>query len=162
MLGFEPNQNIQDDDQDHSDYWDMLDTARRSERKDLPATGRTQVTRYVEIYARVEPAHFLKWAKGKEYEIPEELVDLLNRPEHEQQQETNKKWGYLHDTKLLEIVRWVVEEYWEGKDLKEAPSKDAIVAELKEKYELTQNEATAVDLVTRHDDRRNAKPKTAR
>lgn len=110
---------------------------------------------------RVFPKDFLIWAKEKEFDIPEELLSVLesDRPQREQWQEKNKKWGYLHDTKLLEIARWVLEQYWEGKDVNKAPSKDAIVAELVDKYGLTKNEAGAVDLVTRHDDRRNAMSK---
>jgi len=86
MLGIEPNQEIQEDDQVYSDYWDMLETAVRSERgerKDLPTKGRTQVNRYVEIYASVNQADFLKWAKRKEYNIPNELTDILDNRKSE-------------------------------------------------------------------------------
>lgn len=114
MLGIEPHQKIQEGDQVYSDYWDMLDTARRSERKDLRTTGRTTVNNYVEIYASVEPAYFLKWAKGKGYEIPEELVDLLDSPEMqpesvEESEPLEKDAIPLNKTEQrLLAIKWVI------------------------------------------------------
>jgi hypothetical protein len=97
----------------------------------------------------------LNWISNLEgLEVPPELQPLLNQ--------IHKKtgfhyWVYQHDTKLLEKCRWVIEHYWEGKDIKKVPSKAVIVNQLTRKHGLSGREAAAVDLVTRHDQIRNRK-----
>ena len=68
-------------------------------------------------------------------------------------------WPYAHDTKLLAAIRWVIETYWEGKSESEWPTKELVKEKLKMLYPngegLTERELDAIDLVTRHDNRRN-------
>jgi hypothetical protein len=109
MLGIEPHQEIQEDEPVYNDYWDMLDTVKRSERKDLQTTGRTQINRFVAIYASASPADFLKWAKGKGYDIPEELISVLDsEPEQEEPAEDNL--DPRERTSLLQIIAVLAKE----------------------------------------------------
>lgn len=62
-------------------------------------------------------------------------------------------WPFTYDTKLLQVAREVVWQHWEGKDPKDAPSSEWMVDRLMERG-ITRREAEAVDLVTRHENRR--------
>jgi len=68
-------------------------------------------------------------------------------------------WPYTHDTKLLAAVRWVIETYWEGKDESMWPTREFIYEKIRAIYpggnEFSDNELKAIDLVSRHDMRRN-------
>lgn len=68
-------------------------------------------------------------------------------------------WPYTHDTKLLGAIRWVIETYWEGKSESQWPTKELVKEKLRQVYpdgdDLTDRELEAIDLVTRHDKRRN-------
>lgn len=58
-------------------------------------------------------------------------------------------------TRLLDAAQWVIETYWSGKAPEEGPTKELVIEKLQELQNLSRNEAEAVDLVTRHDSRRN-------
>jgi hypothetical protein len=89
------------------------------------------------LYGSIDAFDAIEWALGK--------FDSAAAPKH--------------DTNLLNIVRWVIATYWEGKDPAKGPPKELVVEKLKDLHSLTQNEAEAVDLVTRPDSRRRSSPK---
>ena len=62
-------------------------------------------------------------------------------------------WPFTYDTELLRAAREIVWQHWEGKDPDKAPSSEWMIEQLMERG-LTRKEAEAVDLVTRHDNRR--------
>ena len=50
------------------------------------------------------PQTFLKWAESNGWEIPDELVDILNSPEPEQQEPVEKRLDTRERTTLLQII----------------------------------------------------------
>ena len=125
------------------DLYEFAAHDRRMQTSD-PHTGK-----YVAPTHSIDSRTLLQWVSQLEgIEIPKQLTPLLPKAEPIQNQ---NKWGYTHDTKLLRTCRWVVENYWEEADFKEVSSKPGVVADLREKFELSDREAQAVDLVTRHD-----------
>ncbi len=139
------------------EFHDMLDTAERSEGVEYEVNLPSINNGWRITYAEVKPTVFLKWAKEKGYRIPSELKPVLSWVTPDEQQGASK-WGYQHDTKLLKIARDIIEQYWEEKDPNSAPSKEAIIAELKETYPaMSDSEAKAIDLITRHDKLRKTK-----
>ncbi|MBV5275385.1 MAG: hypothetical protein JZU52_17660 [Lamprocystis purpurea] len=72
----------------------------------------------------------------------------------EQTNESGKPWPYSHDTELLGHLRWTIETYWEGKDPKQAPTKETVVEKLMELRGVSKRAANAIDQIARHDARR--------
>jgi hypothetical protein len=82
-------------------------------------------------------------------ELPQELSQILDAPT--QSDAMQPDWPYQHDTKLLKICRWVISKFWEGKEPDTAPTRDAIIKEIVETFNVSQGAAEAIDHVTRHD-----------
>jgi hypothetical protein len=95
-----------------------------------------------------------RWAEDNKLED----VAIFLFPERRQKPAPDK-WGFQHDTRLLGVAREVVKDYWEGKPPEKALKKEALVDEICGRFDLTKNEAQAIDLVTRHDRRRQGRPK---
>jgi hypothetical protein len=91
--------------------------------------------------------------------IPNELHEAVmegfepatNSPRDSEEIAAGNGWPYSHDTRLLAAIRWVIENCWEGKDPKGAPTKETVVDKLVKPKGLSKREALAVDQVTRHD-----------
>jgi hypothetical protein len=107
---------------------------------------------YSNTYNSSELLHWVSKLEG--LKIPSEFSSLL--PE-EATPKKDTKWGYTYDTKLLKICRGVVVNYREGEDHKKVSSKVGVVADLKKRFNLSEREAQAIDLVTRHDKIRKLK-----
>lgn len=138
-----------------SHYKELEKQAIRSEK----VNNLSPINRYwdgdMPITREYRPCALIKWAVSHGYEIPEGLKHIISQPCDDYIQ---GKWEYKHDTKMMRIVREVVEEYWEGVDPKNAKSRKEILLTLKEKYpDISQGEAEAIDLITRHDKLRKSK-----
>ncbi len=89
MLRIDPKQRIDKygNEKQYEEYHEMLDTATRSEGTDLQTRTSTFQHPMVELfgtdYAQVDPATFVQWANTEGYDIPDELLRLLDSDESE-------------------------------------------------------------------------------
>ena len=89
MLGIDPRQRLykHGNQKQYEEYNERLDTATRSEGTDLQTRTSTFQHPMVELfgtdYAQVDPATFVQWANTKGYDIPDELLRLLDSDESE-------------------------------------------------------------------------------
>jgi len=127
--------------------------------------GDTGEREFYESFAHRYPAE--RHNPGEKYYLQETLKRWAARnniaapflfPEQREGGSTGM-WPSTYDTKLLRLAREVVWQHWEGKDPKDAPSREWLIERLLERG-ITRREAEAIDLVTRHDNR--SKPGTGR
>ena len=91
-----------------------------------------------------EKGDIITWAESKAIDVPEALVRADNAALNKQ-----KIWRY--HTPLLNALQWVVEVYWEGNgDYSTVPRQQEMIEILMERFPLTENEALAIDRITRH------------
>lgn len=102
---------------------------------------------------RVKPRDFVLWTKSKGVKVPESLSCLLSEAK---QAKLVKAPGLMVDysTPLLEVCNHVINEFWENKGINDAPTRDWIVDYLMDKFDLSKNDAQAIDTVTRHPQRK--------
>jgi len=86
----------------------------------------------------------LEWAHREGIEPPEPLLEAWHEVRHDR-----AVHGYR--TRAMAAVDWVVERYWDGADLRDAPTRGEIVAALLQAFpELTVEECEMVEHITRH------------
>jgi hypothetical protein len=115
------------------------------------------------------PDHGVKPVKQDEPDtqpIAPQSEDVASSTTAEPTTGTSECDGLTYDTGLLQVARWVIATWWEGKDPKKGPIKPDMIEKLQmledlssgKFRDLTKGEAEAVDLVTRPDSVRHAAP----
>ncbi|MDZ7685922.1 MAG: hypothetical protein U5O39_13700 [Gammaproteobacteria bacterium] len=92
----------------------------------------------------IASAEILDWAYQEGIEPPKELVSAW-------QEVSRERATHGYRTRAMLAVAWVVERYWEGADLRDAPTRGEIVTALLQAFpELTVEECEMVEHITRH------------
>ena len=100
-----------------------------------------------------EKGDIIAWAESKTIDVPEALVRAANAS-------ANKLKIWQYSTPLLEALQWVVEHYWEGNaDYSTVPRQQQMVETLMKRFDLSKNEAVAIDRITRHPTEKQLKKK---
>ena len=94
----------------YDEYRNILNTARRCEGISLEVMLRTSLGGARIVYAVVNPAVFVKWAKGKGYSLPEELAHLSDEPESVENAPVEEKLDSRERTNLLRIIAVLAKE----------------------------------------------------
>mgnify|MGYP000721653915 CR=1 FL=1 len=104
---------------------------------------------------RVKPKHFIEWCGQKEIDVPADVYSAVMKDQKHMNNDLEfQKTALGYNTPLLDIVFEVIKEFWSGKEISSAPAKDWMIDHLIEKYGISKNDATAIDAVTRHPERK--------
>lgn len=141
----------------------VIDMIARMKRSNLEIIDTSEVVSSIEKYfVTEEPVLRKKRISGRKFVKRESLAkwceDTGIKPAFlypKDQHERLNDWPENYDTELLECVRYVIREYWNGKAPKSWPKKEFIIPMLCDKFGISINEARAVYLVSRHDSRRH-------
>ena len=121
---------------------------------------------FYERFMHRQPAE--RHVPGEQYYLRETLAQWASEAKlwapfvvpEQRQGSAGNGWPFSYDTRLLEAVRQVIREHWEQTNPQDAPTREGVVKQLMDSG-LSRTEAEAVDLVTRHEERRKRPSKAS-